>query len=170
MPSIPRASRCVCSSICAMSWMPLWRVLPKRRLASHNRHFRVRRQRQPACTLLSADLCRDLDSESIDMVILGVVRPDILPCVLKTLDPARKPVLFVVKEKQSAQSACEMRPGVRILQQQEGWLEVLMLVASEILRLAQAVKRAHRAEQACKSLERQASLARYMLDLRQSLI
>ena len=123
----------------------------------------------PAFTLMSTDLCRDLDSESLDIVILGVVRPDILPCVFKTIDPAHKPVLFVVKEKQSGQSACEMRPGVRILQQQEGWLDVLVLVSSEVLRLTQAVKRAHRAEQACKSLERQASLGRYMLDMRHTL-
>lgn len=123
----------------------------------------------PAFTLMSADLCRDLDTDSLDMAILGTIRPDILPSVFKALDPGRKPVLLIAKEKQSAQRAREMQAGIRVLQQQEGWLDVLVLVSSEVLRLTQAVKRAHRAEQACKSLERQASLGRYMLDMRHTL-
>ena len=58
---------------------------------------------------------------------------------------------------------------VRVLQQQEGWLDALVLVSTEILRLGQALARAHRAEHAKKSLEQQATLGRYMLDVRHTL-
>src|SRR6266478_1093291 len=70
---------------------------------------------------------------------------------------------------QRSHSAGEAGPQVRILQQREGWLDALVLVSAEILRLGQALVRAHRAEQAKKSLEQQATLGRYMLDVRHTL-
>jgi signal transduction histidine kinase len=56
-----------------------------------------------------------------------------------------------------------------VLQQQEGWLDALVLVATEILLLGQATARAQRAEHARKSLEQQAALGRYMLEVRHTL-
>jgi signal transduction histidine kinase len=85
---------------------------------------------------------------------------------LNALNPSGKPVVFVSKNKQSA---AEAGPQFRILHQQEGWLEALVLVSAEILRLGQALARAHHAEQAKKSLEQQAALGRYMLEVRHTL-
>jgi signal transduction histidine kinase len=123
----------------------------------------------PAFTLMSGDICRDLDADGFDMAIVGAVRPDVLPAVFKALDPAGNPVLFVGDLKQSAQKLRQMQPGVSVLQQQEGWLDALVLVSSEVLRHGQTRARAHGAEQALKSLERQAALGRYMLDVRHTL-
>jgi signal transduction histidine kinase len=123
----------------------------------------------PAFTLMSGDICRDLDADGFDMAIVGAVRPDVLPAVFKALDPAGNPVLFVGDLKQSAQKLRQMQPGVSVLQQQEGWLDALVLVSSEVLRHGQTRARAHGAEQAVKSLERQAALGRYMLDVRHTL-
>ena len=123
----------------------------------------------PAFTLMSGDICRDLDADGFDMAIVGAVRPEVLPAVFKALDPAGNPVLFVCDEKQSRPEARQMQPGVSVLQQQEGWLDALVLVSAEILRHGQTLARAQRAEQAVKSLERQAALGRYMLDVRHTL-
>jgi len=123
----------------------------------------------PAFTLMSADLCRDLDADGFDLAIVGGVHAPVLRSVFDALDPAGKPVLFVCKNKLSAAEAGETRPEVRILLQQEGWLDGLVLVSAEILRLGQALARAHRAEQARKSVEQQAALGRYMLDVRHTL-
>ncbi len=120
----------------------------------------------PPFTLMSADVCRDLDAEGFDLAIVGAVRPAVLPSVFNALNPSGKPVMFVSKNKQSA---AEAGPQVRILQQQEGWLDALVLVSAEILRLSQALARAHRAEQAKKALEQQAALGRYMLEVRHAL-
>ena len=60
-------------------------------------------------------------------------------------------------------------PGITVLRQQEGWLDALVLLSTEILRHGETRARAHRAEQAGKSLERQAALGRYMLDVRHTL-
>jgi signal transduction histidine kinase len=123
----------------------------------------------PAFTLMRGDLCQDLDADGFDIAIVGGVRPAVLPSVFKALDPAGKPVLFVCKEKRSALEARETHPGARVLQQQEGWLDALVLVSSEVLQLGQAIERAHRAEEAGKSLEQQATLGRYILDMRHTL-
>jgi len=123
----------------------------------------------PAFTLMSGDICRDLDADGFDLAIVGAVRPGILPAVFKALDPAGKPVLFVGKGKPFADQARHTHAGVRILQQQEGWLDALVLVSAEVLLLGQATARAQRAEHARKSLEQQAALGRYMLDMRHTL-
>ena len=95
----------------------------------------------PAFTLMSGDICRDLDADGFDMAVVGAVRPDVLPAVFKALDPAGNPVLFVDDGKQSAQKARQMRPGVHVLRQQEGWLDALVLVSTEILRHGQTLAR-----------------------------
>ena len=123
----------------------------------------------PAFTLMSGDICRDLDADGFDMAIVGAVRPDVLPAVFKALDPAGNPVLFVDNGKQSPQKARQMRPGVHVLRQQESWLETLVLVSTEILRHGHTLARAQRAEESVKSLERQGALGRYMLDVRHTL-
>ena len=123
----------------------------------------------PAFTLMSGDICRDLEADAFDLAIVGAVRPEILPAVFRALDPAGQPVLFVREGKRSAEQAREIHAGIRVLQQQEGWLDALVLVATEILLLGQATARAQRAEHARKSLEQQAALGRYMLEVRHTL-
>ncbi len=123
----------------------------------------------PAFTLMSGDLCQDLDPDTFEITIVGPVRPGILPAVLATLEPAGKPVLLVCKESYSAQEVRETQPRVTVLREHEGWLDALVLVASEALRRCQAMDRVWRAEQANALLQRQATLGRYMLDMRHNL-
>src|SRR5882757_9504124 len=88
----------------------------------------------PAFTLMSADICRDLDADGFDMAVVGAVHADVLPVVFKALDPAGNPVLFVYDGQQFPQKARQIRPGIYVLRQQEGWLDALVLVSAEILR------------------------------------
>jgi signal transduction histidine kinase len=120
----------------------------------------------PAFTLMSADVCRDLDADGFDLAIVEAVPSTALTSVFNALNPSDKPAILVSRNKQFAGDA---GPQVRILQQQEGWLDALVMLSTEILRLGHALARAHRAEQAKKSLEQQATLGRYMLDMRHTL-
>ncbi|MGA9798967.1 MAG: hypothetical protein WBQ68_08140 [Terriglobales bacterium] len=120
----------------------------------------------PAFTLMSGDICRDLDGDGFDMAVVGAVRSDILPAALKALEPAGNPVLFV---SNGVSKIRQMQPRVSVLQQQEGWLDTLVLLSTEILRHRETLARAQRAEQSVKTLERQAALGRYMLDVRHTL-
>jgi signal transduction histidine kinase len=120
----------------------------------------------PEFTLMSAGVCRDLDSDGFALAIVGGIHATLLSPVLGALNLSGKPTVLVSKNKQSVE---ETGPDVRVVLQQEGWLEAVVLVSAEILKLGQALARAHRAEQAGKSLKQQAALGRYMLDVRHTL-
>ncbi|MBZ5599364.1 MAG: hypothetical protein LAN83_13705 [Acidobacteriia bacterium] len=123
----------------------------------------------PAFTLMSGDVCLGTDPETFDMAIVGTLRPGILPAALATLEPSGKPILLLCKDSQSAQEVRETQPRVTLLRQHEGWLDALVLLASEVLRRCEAVARARQAEQANAVLQQQATLGRYMLDMRHTL-
>jgi signal transduction histidine kinase len=121
----------------------------------------------PAFTLMSSDVCRDLAGDGFDMAIVGAVRPEVLSAFFNSLGPAGNPVIFV--RQQSTEDGGQLPPNITVLRQQEGWLDALVLISSEILRHGETRARAHRAEEAGKALQRQAALGRYMLDVRHTL-
>jgi signal transduction histidine kinase len=123
----------------------------------------------PAFTLVSGDLCQALDPDTFDLAVVGTLQPTVLASALKALESAGKPVLVVCEANPSTQAIREKHPTALVLRQDEGWLDSLMLVASEALRRCQAVARARQAEQANKTLEREATLGRYVLEMRHTM-
>jgi signal transduction histidine kinase len=123
----------------------------------------------PAFTLLSSDLCRDLDRDAFVVAVVGPVRPDALPLVLNALDPKEKSVLVVCEDAAQVQRVRELRSAARPLVQHQGWPDVLVTIASEIVLREEATVSLRQLEQANQSLERQAALGSYMLETRHSL-
>lgn len=123
----------------------------------------------PAFTVMKGDLCQKLDSDSFEVAIVGAVRPTVLASVLKALEPLTKPVLFIWDGAQSVETVRASQLRVMILRQHEGWLDALVMVVSEALRYCEALARAIRAEEANVLLKRQATLGRYILEMRHSL-
>jgi signal transduction histidine kinase len=121
----------------------------------------------PSLTLMSGDLCQDLDPETFDLAVVGALRPGGLDSVLRSLGPIGKSVLVACEA--NAQQVREKYPAVLVLRRDEGWLDDLILVASEALRRCQAVARARQAERARKALDREAMLGRYMLEMRHTM-
>lgn len=119
----------------------------------------------PAFTLVSGDLCNGLSPEAFDLAIVGNVHNDLQFSVAKTLEQSGKPVLLVSSEVTGG----ETHPRLLTLQRNEGWLETVVLLASEILRRSEALSRLRRAEQTNAVLERQAALGRYVIDMRHNL-
>ncbi len=122
-----------------------------------------------ALTLMSGDLCQALDPDTFDLAVVGTLQPTVLASALKALEPTAKPVLVVCEANASAQAIREKHPTALVLRQDEGWLDSLMLVASEALRRCQAIARARQLEQANKTLEREATLGRYVLEMRHTM-
>jgi K+-sensing histidine kinase KdpD len=123
----------------------------------------------PAFTLMRGDLCRGLDPETYDAAVVGPVRRGGLPGVLKALAPAGGPVLLVCQENQTPRGVRESHPRIMVLRQYDGWLDALVLVLTEALRRCEAQERAQRAEQANATLQQQAALGSYILEMRHSL-
>jgi signal transduction histidine kinase len=122
----------------------------------------------PAFILVSGDLCEGLAPEDFDLAIVGSLRPDLQADVLKTMEESGKPVLLV-PDAGTVGNQSRKNPRLIVLLRQEGWLETLVLLASEVLRRCEALTRLRRAELTNAVLERQAALGRYVIEMRHNL-
>lgn len=122
----------------------------------------------PTFTLLSGDLW-PCSVDSFSVAIVGPVRRELLSVVLEPLHSTQQPLFCVCSDASTAHLVRERWPRTSVLCGDENWLNVLVLAAGEAVLRAGAEARARAAEQACCTLERQAMLGRYMLEMRHGL-
>jgi signal transduction histidine kinase len=123
----------------------------------------------PTFTMLSGDLWPRFAVDSFDVAIVGNLRRELLSVVLEPLHSTGQPVLCVCHDAATAQLVRERWPRISLLRPSEHWLETLVLTAAEAVHRSRAESRARAAELACVTLERQATLGRYMLEMRHGL-
>jgi len=123
----------------------------------------------PAFTLMSSDLRLGFDPENFQLAIAGAVRPHALSSVLESLDAAGKRVLFVCDNATTLQMVRSRWPAIIALRQQENWLDTLVLVGTEALHRMKAESHAARAEKMNSLLQHEATLGRYVLEMRHTL-
>jgi len=123
----------------------------------------------PAFVLMSSNVRLGFDPGSFELAIVGSIRPAALSVVLEALDAAGKRVLFVSPDPAMLEKIRDRWPGMLALRQQENWLDTLLLVGSEVLHRVRAETNAIGAEKTSALLEQQATLGRYMLDMRHTL-
>jgi signal transduction histidine kinase len=128
----------------------------------------------PTFTLLSGELWPRFAVDVFDVAIVGELRRDLLSVVLEALHSTGQPIFCVCQNAATAQLVRERWPRISILRPADSletphWLETLVLAASEALHRSRAESRARAAEFNCAALERQATLGRYMLEMRHSL-
>jgi len=128
----------------------------------------------PTFTLLSGELWPRFAVDIFDVAIVGPLRRDLLSVVLEPLHSTSQPVFCVCHEAATAQLVHERWPRISILRPSEHhldghWLETLVLAAGEAVHRSRAESRARAAETACATLDRQATLGRYMLEMRHNL-
>jgi signal transduction histidine kinase len=120
----------------------------------------------PTFTLLSGELWTRFAVDSFDVAIVGELRRDLLSIVLEPLHSTGQPVFCVCHDLSTIQLMRNRWPRLAIVRPSEHWLETLVLSAAEAVQRSRAETRARAAESACSSLERQATLGRYMLEMR----
>jgi signal transduction histidine kinase len=123
----------------------------------------------PCFTLMSTDVSLDFDPESFQLAIAGAIRSQALSVVLEAMEAAGKRILFVADDEVTLQMVQHRWPGVLAWERDGDWLDTLILLAREASQRVNAEARANRAEQASAKLELQATLGRYMLEMRHSL-
>jgi len=122
----------------------------------------------PTFTLLSGDLWpRSIDNFSV--AIVGPLRRELLSLILEPLHSTQQPLFCICADGATAKLVRERWPRTSVLRREENWLDVLILAAGEAVLRAAAEARARSAEEACATLERQAMLGRYILDMRHGL-
>jgi signal transduction histidine kinase len=123
----------------------------------------------PAFTMASGELWPRFAVDTFDAAIVGHLHRDLLSVVLEPLHSTGQPVFCVCHDPATAQLVHERWPRVTILRPEENWLETLVLAAAEAVHRSRAESRARAAELSCATLERQAMLGRYMLEMRHNL-
>lgn len=123
----------------------------------------------PTFTLLSGELWPRFAVDVFDVAIIGELRRDLLSVVLEPLHSTGQPIFCVCQEAATAQLVRERWPRTSILRPSEHWLETLVLAACEAVHRSRAESRARASELSCAALERQATLGRYMLEMRHGL-
>ena len=129
----------------------------------------------PTFTMLSGDLWPRFAVDSFDVAIVGELSRELLSVVLEPLHSTGQPVFCVCQEAATAQLIRQRWPRITTLRPTEPfletphWLETLVLSAAEAVHRARAETRARFADQLCSTLERQATLGRYMLEMRHNI-
>jgi signal transduction histidine kinase len=123
----------------------------------------------PTFTLLSGDLWPRFAVDVFDVAIVGELRRDLLSVVLEPLHSTGQPIFCVCQDAATAQLVRERWPRVAVLRSSEHWLETLVLASCEAVHRSRSESRARAAEAACATLDRQATLGRYMLEMRHNL-
>ena len=123
----------------------------------------------PAFTILSGDLWPHFAVDVFDVAIVGELRRELLSVVLEPLHSTGQPIFCVCQDGPTAELVRERWPRTSILRRSEPWLEILVLAASEAVHRSRAESRARAAEFSCAVLERQATLGRYMVEMRHNL-
>ena len=123
----------------------------------------------PTFTLLSGDLWPRFAVDVFDVAIVGDLRRDLLSVVLEPLHSTGQPIFCLCQDATTAQLVHERWPRISILRHSEHWLETLVLAAGEAVHRSRAESRARAAEISCATLDRQATLGRYMVEMRHNL-
>ena len=123
----------------------------------------------PAFTLLSGDLWPRFAVDVFDVAIVGELRRELLSVVLEPLHSTGQPIFCVCQDSPTAQLVHERWPRISVLRRSEHWVETLVLAGSEAVHRSRAESRARAAELSCATLDRQATLGRYMLEMRHNL-
>lgn len=128
----------------------------------------------PAFTMLSGELWPRFAVDAFDVAIVGELRRDLLSVVLEPLHSTSQPIFCVCPDTATAQLIRQRWPRVSILRPGDApetshWLETLVLAAAEAVHRSRSELRARAAENTCATLEREATLGRYMLEMRHSL-
>lgn len=123
----------------------------------------------PTFTLLSGELWPRFAADVFDVAIVGPLRRELLSVVLEPLHSTGQPVFCISHDSATMQLVRDRWARVTILRSSEHWLETLVLAAAEAVHRSRSETRARALETSCVILQREATLGRYMLEMRHSM-
>jgi signal transduction histidine kinase len=128
-----------------------------------------RAERQvPAITVLASDVWNEHEGVAHELAVIGPLRDGKLPEILKSLAPACAVILCAPADSRELSQLHNRYPRLVHVPLREDWAQTLLLVAGESLRRAEAVRAARQAESRATQSEHQATLGRYMVDMKHS--
>src|SRR5271169_6523258 len=122
----------------------------------------------PGITVLSSELWRDHEAAPHDLVVVGPVLEGKLPGILRSLEPAAAVILCVPTDSREFGQLRSRYPRLVHVPLREDWAQTLLLVAGESLRRTEALRSARDAQREAHRAQHQATLGRYMMDMKHS--
>jgi signal transduction histidine kinase len=122
----------------------------------------------PSFTLMSSELLNGSFAGRFGLAIIGPVGGGRLQKVLTTATSSDGAVILLATDMGSTARAGENDSRLLIVRQNDGWVEGLVVLGTEALRCHDAQQRAARAESANAESQREATLGRYMIEMRHS--
>ena len=121
----------------------------------------------PEVTIATSDLWHASSTTGYDLVIVGPVRPGRSTSILSSLDPGPATAVVCIPENENELvSLRKLHSQALLIPKRDGWIEILILLSSEVLRRVNALNRAQRAERVALEAQRNAVLGCYMLEMR----
>lgn len=122
----------------------------------------------PEFTALSSDLWQAATSSSFDLAIVGDIRGGRSAEVLAQLNRSLAPTLYVAGLGESAHTLRRDYPRLIVVPRHDAWLDTLVLLAEEIFKRVEVAAHIERLEHTARSTETNATLGRYMVEMRHS--
>ena len=122
----------------------------------------------PTITVLGTSLWRDHEGTPHDLVVVGPVNDGKLAPILRSLEPAAAVILCAPADSRDLGSLRAKHPRLVHVPLREDWAQTLLLVAGESLRRSEAVRLARQAERAARQSQSDATLGRYMMEMKHS--
>jgi len=122
----------------------------------------------PSFTLVSSSLLNGSMEGRFSLSILGPVGGGRLQKILSACVSTGAPVILLASDSESASLATASEAHVMVVRQNDGWVDGVVTLGAEALRRHYAQQRAKHAESSNAASQREATLGRYMIEMRHS--
>jgi len=129
--------------------------------------WQVERQ-LPGISVINSDLWNGDDAFFADLVVIGPLKPGKLAEALRSMGPNTAVILCGATEWNELSPLRKRYPRLLHVALREDWTQVVLLLAGESLRRAEALKLVSQAERQAAQFTNQAMLGRYMMDMKHS--
>jgi len=135
-----------------------------REIVSHWQMERV----VPAFTVLSSEFFSSAQQAPCDLAIVGgsTLPPRKLTIMLRNMEAMNTPAICVLDDSMSFERLRQDAPRTARVLRKDSWLDVLVVLGSEMLRRSESTAKLKVADQTAQTQSRQAALGQYMLQTR----
>jgi signal transduction histidine kinase len=123
----------------------------------------------PGLSIVTSDLWTSVESVAPDLIVIGPLKDGKLADALRSIPPHTAVLLCASPDPQEMALLRKKYPRLLHVPLREDWAQVVLLVAGESLRRAEALRVARQAEQRAAKNANHATLGRYMMDMRHSM-
>lgn len=130
--------------------------------------WQVERQ-LPGICVVTSEFWKEADTSAQDLIVIGPLKDGKLADVLRSMEPNTALILCAPSEAKELGLLRKKYPKLLHVPLREDWTQVVLLLAGESLRRTEALKLARQAERHAAQYANEATLGRYMYDMKHNM-